>query len=70
MRDEGASYLVGTPRGRLSKLEDQLLAQPWKQVQEQIEVKLARDGDDLYVLTRSGGRRDKEQSMLIRLIPK
>lgn len=29
---EGASYLVGTLRGRLSKLEDQLLAQPWKQV--------------------------------------
>jgi transposase len=63
MRTEGASYLVGTPRGRLSKLESQLFAQPWKKVQEQIEVKLAREGDDLYVLTRSGGRRDKEQSM-------
>ena len=70
MRTEGASYLVGTPRGRLSKLEDQLLAQPWKQVQEQIEVKLARDGDDLYVLTRSGGRRDKEQSMRRRKLKK
>jgi len=63
MRQEGASYLVGTPRGRLSKLEDQLFTQPWKQVQEQIEVKLARDGEDLYVLTRSGGRCDKERSM-------
>lgn len=63
MRSEGASYLVGTPRGRLSKLEGQLLSQPWKQVQDQIEVKLARDGEDLYVLTRSGGRRDKEQAM-------
>lgn len=63
MRTEGASYLVGTPRGRLSKLEGQLLSQPWKQVQDQIEVKLARDGEDLYVLTRSGGRRDKEQAM-------
>jgi transposase len=63
MRAEGANYLVGTPRGRLSKLEDQLFAQQWKKVQEQIQVKLARDGEDLYVLTRSGGRRDKEQSM-------
>ena len=70
MRTEGASYLVGTPRGRLSKLEDQLLAQPWKQVQAQIEVKLARDGEDLYVLTRSGGRRDKEQSMRRRKLKK
>ena len=70
MRAEGASYLVGTPRGRLSKLESQLIAQPWKQVQQQIEVKLAHDGEDLYVLTRSGGRRDKEQSMRRRKLRK
>lgn len=70
MRVEGASYLVGTPRGRLSKLEDQLFGQPWKKVQDQIEVKLARDKEDLYVLTRSGGRRDKEQSMRRRRLRK
>jgi transposase len=70
MRAEGASYLVGTPRGRLNQLEDQLLAQPWKQVQSQIEVKLARAGEDLYVLTRSGGRRDKEQAMRRRKLKK
>jgi hypothetical protein len=63
MRAQGASYLVGTPRGRISKLEKQLFELPWKQVQSQIQVKLARDGEDLYVLTRSGGRRDKEQAM-------
>jgi transposase len=70
MRAEGANYLVGTPRGRLSKLEDQLFRLPWKEVQDQIEVKLARDGEDLYVLTRSGGRRDKEQSMRRRRLKK
>ena len=70
MRSEDASYLVGTPRGRLTKLEGQLFAKPWKKVQEQIEVKLARDGEDLYVLTRSGGRRDKEQSMRRRKLKK
>jgi len=70
MRAQGASYLVGTPRGRISKLEDQLLAQPWKCVQSHIQVKLARDGEDLYVLTRSGGRRDKEQSMRRRKLKK
>jgi transposase len=63
MRVEGASYLVGTPRARLGKLEEKLLGIPWQQVQDQIEVKLAHDGEDLYVLTRSGGRRDKEQSL-------
>ena len=70
MRNEGASYLVGTPRGRLAKLEKQLFAEPWKKVQDQIEVKLARTNDDLYVLTRSGGRRDKEQSMRRRRLKK
>lgn len=70
MRTEGANYLVGTPRGRLTKLESQLFAEPWKKVQDQIEVKLARDGEDLYVLTRSGGRRDKEQSMRRRRLKK
>jgi len=61
---------VGTPRGRLSKLEEQFFSQPWTQVQEQIEVKLARDPEDLYVLTRSGGRRDKEQGMRRRRLKK
>ncbi len=70
MRTEGASYLVGTPRGRLTQLEKQLFAEPWKQVQDQIEVKLARTDEDLYVLTRSGGRRDKEQSMRRRRLKK
>jgi hypothetical protein len=70
MRAEGASYLVGTPRGRLTKLQDQLFATPWKQVQDQIEVKLAREGEDLYVLTRSGGRCDKERSMRRRKLKK
>jgi transposase len=70
MRAEGARYLVGTPRGRLSQLEGQLLAQPWKQVQSQIEVKLARADEDLYILTRSGGRRDKEQAMRRRKLKK
>jgi len=70
MQAEGASYLVGTPRGRLSKLERQLFEQAWTQVQLQVEVKLARDGKDLYVLTRSGGRREKEQAMRRRRLKK
>ena len=70
MRTQGASYLVGTPRGRLSKLEEQLLREPWKQVHSQIEVKLTHHDEDLYVLTRSGGRRDKEQAMRRRRLKK
>ena len=63
LRARGGFYLVGTPRGRLTRLGQRLLEQPWKQVQSQIEVKLIDEGHDLYVLTRSRGRRDKEQAM-------
>src|SRR5206468_4300943 len=34
------AYLVGTPRGRLSKLEKQFLERPWGQVKQSVEVKL------------------------------
>ena len=56
-------YLVGTPRGRLGKLERDFLAQPWAQVREAVTVKLIEQDGEVYVLARSDGRRDKEQAM-------
>jgi transposase len=56
-------YLVGTPRGRLSKLERDFLAQPWAQVREAVAVKLVEQDGEVYVLARSDSRRDKEQAM-------
>jgi transposase len=56
-------YLVGTPRGRLSKLERDFLAQPWAQVREAVAVKLVEQDGEVYVLARSESRRDKEQAM-------
>jgi len=54
---------VGTPRGRLSKLEKEFLKQPWAQVRDALEVKLlAREGE-VYILARSQGRRQKERGM-------
>jgi hypothetical protein len=56
-------YLVGTPRGRLARLEKDFLQQPWAQVKDSLEVKLlAREGE-LYILTRSQGRRQKERGI-------
>ena len=64
MREAGTSYLVGTPRGRLTKLQREIAGQPWRKAREGVEVKTAAGADgDTYVLTRSCGRRDKEQSM-------
>src|SRR5271169_379228 len=57
------SYLVGTPRGRLTKLEKKFLQQPWQQVKESVEVKLLPQEGELYILARSQGRQQKERAM-------
>jgi transposase len=63
-------YLVGTPRGRLSQLEQAFLSQPWAQARETVEVKLVEQDGELYILARSGPRRDKEQAMRRRRLKK
>ena len=63
MRAIGASYLVGTPKGRLSKLEAGLLAQPWAKVREGVQVKRLPLDEDIYVLAQSDARIDKERGM-------
>ena len=61
--DPPIRYLVGTPRGRLSRLEGQLLGRPWQEVREGIEVKFLEQGQEVYVLARSRDRVGKERSM-------
>ena len=62
--------IVGTPRGRLTKLEKLLAAKRWEDVRDSVRVKLVEDGDETYVLARSDGRRDKEQAMRQRRLRK
>jgi hypothetical protein len=57
------SYLVGTPKGRLTKLEAALLERPWQQVRPGVEVKLLPQDKELYVLALSHDRQSKERSM-------
>jgi len=61
--DPPVSYLVGTPKGRLGKLEGQLLGLPWHAVRDGVDVKLLPHDEDLYVLARSRSRVDKERAM-------
>jgi len=63
-------YLVGTPKGRLSKLEKEFLSLPWEAVRDAVEVKLIEKESELYVLARSSGRTDKERSMRRRRLKK
>lgn len=70
MRQEQVSYLVGTPRGRLSKLERSFLSMPWQAVRPSVSVKLLAQGKECYVLAHSGDRAHKERSMRKRLLKK
>jgi len=63
MRRIGASYLVGTPKGRLSKLEQAFLTEPWARVREGVQVKRLATEEDIYVLAQSDARIDKERGM-------
>lgn len=57
------SYLVGTPKGRLTKLEQKFLELPWQKARELVEVKLLPCDGEVYVLARSGNRTQKERAM-------
>jgi len=61
--DPPISYLVGTPKGRLTKLEKALLDRPWQAVRDGVDVKLLPHEQELYVLAQSRARIDKERAM-------
>ena len=63
-------YLVGTPRARLSKLQAQLLEQPWKDVRPGLEVKLLAQEKELYILALSRQRLSKERAIRRRRLKK
>ncbi|HEY4473441.1 MAG TPA: IS1634 family transposase [Stellaceae bacterium] len=61
--DPPISYLVGTPKGRLTKLEQALIGLPWHAVRAGVEVKLLPQDGELYVLAQSRARIAKERAM-------
>ena len=61
--DPPVSYLVGTPKGRLSRLEQQLLDKPWREARPGVQVKLLPQDGELYVFAQSVDRVAKERAM-------
>jgi transposase len=61
--DPPVQYLVGTPKGRLTRLERELLAKPWQAARPGVQVKLLPQDGELYVLAESRDRVAKERSM-------
>jgi hypothetical protein len=55
--------LVGTPKGRLNRLEKHLIEKPWRKAREGVEVKLLAQDEELYVFAQSADRVAKERAM-------
>jgi transposase len=63
MRARGIQYLVGTPKGRLTKLEAALLTRPWSRAREAVAVKTLAQEGEFYVYVESRDRVAKERAM-------
>lgn len=61
--DPPVSYLVGTPKGRLSSLEAALAKREWQQARPSVRVKLLAQEGETYILAQSQDRVAKERSM-------
>ena len=61
--DPPVHYLVGTPKGRLTRLEQALLDKPWRAARPGVRVKLLAQDGELYVFAESRDRVAKERSM-------
>jgi hypothetical protein len=51
--DPPVQYLVGTAKGRLNRLENDLLDKPWQEARPGVQVKLLPQDGELYVFAES-----------------
>jgi len=70
LRQRGLFYLVATPRRMLGSFQKQLIKEDWSQVEghPQIQLKLISRDQELYVLTRSLERAEKERAIRLRAL--
>ena len=61
--DPPVRYVVGTPKGRLTRLERELLGKPWQEARPGVQVKLLPQDGELYVFAQSRDRVAKERAM-------
>ena len=61
--DPPVQYLVGTPKGRLTRLEKELVDKPWHDARPGVQVKLLPQDGELYVFAQSTERIAKERAI-------
>ena len=62
-QDPPLQYIVGTPKGQLSKLEAELLKLSWQQARPSVQVKLLSREQELFILVNSQERVNKERAI-------
>jgi transposase len=70
MRDNGISYLVGTPRKLLDDYRRELSEKDWQQINSGVRIKYIDKDGECYVLARSRDRMHKERAMRKRKLRK
>lgn len=65
-KDSPVRYLVGTPKGRLTRYEADLASLPWKEVRPRLRVKLLPKQGEVYGLAESRDRANKERGIRTR----
>jgi transposase len=68
--DPPIQYVVGTPKGQLSKLEAPLLKLSWQEARPSVRVKLLSQDQELFVLVNSQARVSKERAIRRRKLKK
>jgi transposase len=71
LKKEGRKYIIGTPKSQLKHFEKELLSKDWEQIREGLEVQYCRSPygeDEVFILCRSQGRKEKEQAIFDRFI--
>jgi transposase len=63
MRASDVQYLVGTPKGRLTRYEKELVGKPWHEARPGVQVQLLAKDGELYVLAESADRVSKERAI-------
>jgi len=61
--DPPIQYVVGTPKGRLSALEESFLKLSWEEARPRVKLKLLAQEKELYVLVNSQARVSKERAI-------
>ena len=61
--DPVVRHLVGTPKGRPTRMERSFAELPWREVRESVEVKLPAEDDEPCILAQSRPRIAKERGM-------